>query len=377
MVTTHNLGFPRIGRKRELKFALEKYWKKTISEKTLLEATASLRSQHWQDQKMLDWIPVGDFSLYDQVLDTSFMLGNIPGRISALPGDELDHYFRVARGRAATDDSAGTCVNAGEMTKWFDTNYHYIVPEFDQHTRFSLHSDSLLQQINNAQEQGIHAKPVILGPVTYLWLGKCKDDSDKLDLLDDLISVYAQLFEALEKSGIKWIQIDEPVLVTELDQVWKHALCKTYYQLQATPIDLLLTTYFGQLQDNLQLACELPVSGLHLDAIMAKDEIAKIIDWLPNNKILSLGVINGRNIWKTDLTETLNWLEPIHANLHDRLWLAPSCSLLHVPVDLDSELQLDLEIKSWMAFALQKLNEVAVLAKALNHGRNSVAEILQ
>ncbi|PTN11313.1 5-methyltetrahydropteroyltriglutamate--homocysteine S-methyltransferase [Nitrosomonas aestuarii] len=377
MVTTHNLGFPRIGRKRELKFALEKYWKKTISEKTLLEATASLRSQHWQDQMMLDWIPVGDFSLYDQVLDTSFMLGNIPVRVSELPGGELDHYFRVARGRAATDDSAGTSVSAGEMTKWFDTNYHYIVPEFDQHTRFSLHSDSLLQQINNAQEQAIQAKPVILGPVTYLWLGKCKDDSDKLDLLDDLISMYAQLFEALEKSGIKWVQIDEPVLVTELDEVWKHALRKTYYQLQATPIDLLLTTYFGQLQDNLQLACELPVSGLHLDAVMAKDEIAKIIDWLPNNKILSLGVINGRNIWKTDLTETLNWLEPIHANLQDRLWLAPSCSLLHVPVDLDSEQQLDLEIKSWMAFALQKLNEVSVLAKALNHGRNSVAEILQ
>lgn len=377
MVTTHNLGFPRIGKNRELKFALEKYWKGTISEQALLEVATSLRTQHWQDQSMLDWVPAGDFSLYDHVLDTSFMLGNIPARVSALSGSALDNYFRVARGRSVSDDSACSCVSAGEMTKWFDTNYHYIVPEFEKNTRFSLNSSGLLEQIQQAKQTHQQVKPVILGPVTYLWLGKSKDGVDKLDLLDDLLNVYAQLLHELENAGIQWVQIDEPVLVMELTQEWKHALRRTYYQLQATSINLLLTTYFGQLQDNLQLACELPVNGLHLDAVMAKDEIAKVIDWLPSNKILSLGVINGRNIWKTDLSETLDWLEPIYARLQDRLWLAPSCSLLHVPVDLESEQKLDADIRSWLAFAMQKLNEVAVLAKALDHGRDSVAEILQ
>lgn len=249
------------------------------------------------------------------------------------------------------------------MTKWFDTNYHYIVPEFEKNTRFSLNSSHLLEQIQQARQTHHQVKPVILGPVTYLWLGKSKDGSDKLDLLDDLLNTYAQLLHELENSGIEWVQIDEPILVMELAAEWKHALRKTYYQLQATPVKLLLTTYFGQLQDNLQLACELPVDGLHLDAITAKDEIAKVIDWLPTHKILSLGVINGRNIWKADLSATLDWLEPIAARLQDRFWLAPSCSLLHVPVDLDNKQRLDADIQSWLAFAVQKLNEVEVLAK--------------
>ncbi|MDP3663896.1 MAG: 5-methyltetrahydropteroyltriglutamate--homocysteine S-methyltransferase [Nitrosomonas sp.] len=377
MVTTHSLGFPRIGRKRELKFALEKYWKGEISEQALLEIAIELRAQHWQDQARLDWIPAGDFSLYDHVLDTSFMLGNIPVRVSGLSGSALDNYFRVARGRSVRDDSASSCVHAGEMTKWFDTNYHYIVPEFEKNTRFSLNSSHLLEQIQQVRKTLHQVKPVILGPVTYLWLGKSKDGVDKLDLLDDLLDTYAQLLHELENSGIEWVQIDEPILVMELAAEWKHALRRTYYQLQATPVKLLLTTYFGQLQDNLQLACELPVDGLHLDAITAKDEIAKVIDWLPTHKILSLGVINGRNIWKADLSAILDWLEPIAARLQDRLWLAPSCSLLHVPVDLDNEQRLDTDIQSWLAFAVQKLNEVEVLAKALNHGRESVAEILQ
>ncbi len=377
MVTTHNLGFPRIGRNRELKFALEKYWKGALSEQALLETAAALQAQHWQDQAALDWIPVGDFSLYDHVLDTSFMLGNIPSRASALPGSEIDSYFRVARGRSVSDNAACSCVSAGEMTKWFDTNYHYIVPEFDKNTQFSLHADRLLAQIQQAKQLNDQIKPVILGPVTYLWLGKSKDGSDKLELLDDLLSVYAQLLHALKNDGIQWVQIDEPVLVMELAQEWKHALRKAYYQLQATSPNLLLTTYFGQLQDNLQLACELPVSGLHLDATTAYDEVAKVIDWLPSHKVLSLGVISGRNIWKTDLTKTLDWLEPIHARLQDRLWLAPSCSLLHVPVDLDSEQKLDAEIRSWLAFAVQKLGEIELLASALDHGRDSVVATLR
>lgn len=376
MVTTHNLGFPRIGRNRELKFALEKYWQGTISEQALLKTATDLQVQHWHDQSMLDWIPVGDFSLYDHVLDTSFMLGNIPARVNALSGNAIDSYFRVARGRSVADDAC-SCVNASEMTKWFDTNYHYIVPEFDKNTQFSLDSSRLFEQIQQAKQTHQQVKPVILGPVTYLWLGKSKDDTDKLQLLDGLLNVYAQLLHELEKAGIQWVQIDEPILVMELTEAWKHVLRKAYYQLQATSVNLLLTTYFGQLQDNLQLACELPVNGLHVDAVMAKDEITKIIDWLPSHKILSLGVSNGRNIWKNDLSATLDWLEPIHARLKDRLWLAPSCSLLHVPVDLDSEHKLDAEIQSWLAFAVQKLHEIEVLAKALNHGRDSVAEELR
>ncbi len=374
MVTIHNLGFPRIGKKRELKFALEKYWKKQISKPILEKTAAGLRKQHWEIQSQLDFVPVGDFSFYDQVLDTSFMLGNIPARALQSEGsesDELDSYFRVARGRSANDL---TGVSAGEMTKWFDTNYHYIVPEFEKNTQFSLNAKRLLQQIQEAKQEGIKAKPVIIGPVTYLWLGKSKDGSNKLELLDDLINVYAQLLHELEDSGIEWVQLDEPILVMELSQDWQHALRKAYYQLQASSLNLLLATYFGQLQENLQLVCELPVNGLHLDAINAKDEVAKVIDWLPSHKILSLGIVNGRNIWKTDLTETLNWLKPIYARLQDRLWLAPSCSLLHVPVDLNSEQKLDHEIKSWLAFAVQKLEELDTLAKALNNGNYSVAD---
>ncbi len=382
MVTTHNLGFPRIGKKRELKFALERYWKKEITKSELLDTSFNLRQQHWQDQTPLDLVPVGDFSLYDQVLDMSFMLGNIPARVSNLQGDELDNYFRVARGRSASDESACSCVDAGEMTKWFDTNYHYIVPEFDKNTQFSLDSSRLLQQINEAKNEGLTSKPVIIGPVTYLYLGKEKDQSNKLDLLDDLLKVYAQLFNELEQAGIEWLQIDEPILVTELSSEWQHALRNAYFQLKSGSLKLLLTTYFGKLQENLQLACELPIAGLHLDAINAKEEVIKVIDWLPKHKILSLGIINGRNIWKTDLTATLDWLEPIHQRLQDRLWIAPSCSLLHVPVDLETELedsspqQIDQNVRLWLAFAIQKLDELITISTALNQGRNAVADKL-
>ena len=376
MITTHNLGFPRIGKKRELKFALEKYWKRDIAQHELLDIAASLRQEHWQYQKQLDLLPVGDFSFYDQVLDTSFMLGNVPERVQNISDDTLDNYFRVARGRSSHNESECSCIQAGEMTKWFDTNYHYIVPEFDKNTRFNLDARRLLAQIAEAKQQDHKIKPVIIGPVTYLWLGKAKDETNKLDLLDDLILVYAQLFTELQESGIEWLQIDEPVLVTELSDPWQHALRKAYYALQSTPLKLLLTSYFGELQGNLQLACDLPVDGLHIDAINAKDEVDKVIDWLPSHKILSLGVINGRNIWKTDLTETLSWLTPLYGRLQERLWLAPSCSLLHVPVDLENEQKLDSEIKPWFSFAIQKLEELTLLASALNEGKDTVAKQL-
>ncbi|WP_068635083.1 5-methyltetrahydropteroyltriglutamate--homocysteine S-methyltransferase [Thauera butanivorans] len=377
MALTHNLGFPRIGAKRELKFALESYWKGESSRDELKATGASLSQRHWNDQAGLDLVPVGDFSFYDQILDTSFMLGNLPERVQGFHGDVLDNYFRVARGRSAqsAEEHADCCggVAAGEMTKWFDTNYHYIVPEFTTATEFRLDASRLLEQLAEARAQGVRTKPVIVGPVTYLAIGKAKDDSDRLALLPRLLPVYAELLETLAAQGIEWVQIDEPILVTELDADWQHAFTTAYHQLKSCRVKLLLATYFGQLAENLYLAANLPVAGLHVDAINGRDDVLPLIGLLPSHKVLSLGVINGRNIWKTDLTAVLDWLEPIAERLGERLWLAPSCSLLHVPVDLASEQKLDPELKSWLAFALQKLDELKVLATALREGRAAVA----
>lgn len=372
MALTHNLGFPRIGAKRELKFALESYWKGQSTRDELQEVAAKLRHLNWQQQAKLDFVPVGDFSFYDHVLDMSFMLGNLPARVQGFHGDVLDNYFRVARGRSAqsTEEHAHCCggVTAGEMTKWFDTNYHYIVPEFNQDTLFSLDASRLLAQIAEAKAQDITVKPVLIGPVTYLSIGKSKDDSDKLSLLDRLLPVYVQLLEMLAAEGVQWVQIDEPILVTELDKPWSDAFMKAYTALNTGKIKLLLATYFGQLKNNLSVVAKLPVQGVHLDAINAKSEIDPLIAALPIDTVVSIGVINGRNIWKTDLNAVLEWLIPLHNTLADRLWIAPSCSLLHVPVDLDSEKNLDTEIKSWLSFAKQKLDELHLLSRALNEG---------
>ena len=375
MVTTHNLGFPRIGARRELKFAQEAFWKGRISEEDLQITGADLRRRHWQNQRPLDRVPVGDFSFYDQILDMSVTLGNLPERVNDTKGSELDRYFRVARGRSG-QESACCGVQAGEMTKWFDTNYHYIVPEFHQNTRFRLNGNRLIDQIDEARAQGVTPKPVIIGPVTYLWLGKAKDDSDRLLLLESLLPVYSELLELLADRGVEWVQVDEPALVTDLDADWRHAFSLAYHHLKTSTPKLLVTTYFGELRENLQLACELPVAGLHLDAISAPQEVPRVVDWLPPHKQLSLGVINGRNIWRSDLEKTLDWLEPVYEKLGNRLWLAPSCSLIHVPVDLTSEDKLDPEIRSWLAFAVQKLDELKTLATALSNGRAAVREQL-
>jgi len=380
MAITHNLGFPRIGAKRELKFALESYWKGLSSRDTLKAQGAQLRQHHWQDQSGLDFVPVGDFSFYDQVLDMSFTLGNLPERVRGFQGDTLDNYFRVARGRSAqTAEGHAQCcggVAAGEMTKWFDTNYHYIVPEFTADTQFKLDASRLLAQLAEARALGVKAKPVIVGPVTYLAIGKAKDDSDRLALLPRLLPIYGELLDMLAAQGVEWVQIDEPILVTELNAEWQHAFNIAYHHLKSSRIKLLLATYFGELLENRYLAANLPVAGLHVDAINGFDDIQPLLNLMPSFKVLSLGVINGRNIWKTDLNETLAWLEPLATQLGDRLWIAPSCSLLHVPVDLDSEQKLDGEIKSWLAFAKQKLEELAVVATALNQGRDAVKDEL-
>ena len=376
MVATHNLGFPRIGAKRELKFALESYWKGESSRDELKALGAQLRQRHWENQAQLDLVPVGDFAFYDQVLDMSFTLGNLPERVRSFHGDTLDNYFRVARGRSSksVEDHSACCggVAAGEMTKWFDTNYHYIVPEFSATTTFKLDASRLLEQLAQARAEGVKAKPVIIGPITYLAIGKSKDDSSKLALLPNLLVAYAELLATLAAEGVEWVQIDEPTLVTELSAEWQQAYITAYETLATGQVKLLLATYFGQLLENLPLACSLPVQGLHLDAINGRAEVEAAVAQLPQDRVLSLGVINGRNIWKTDLSAVLDWLEPLAKHLGDRLWIAPSCSLLHVPVDLDNEQKLDTEVRGWLAFALQKLDELKLLATALNEGRDAV-----
>jgi len=380
MVKTHNLGFPRIGGKRELKFALESYWQGSTNKEELLAKASEIRGENWQHQTSLDYVPLGDFSLYDHILDTSFLFGNLPVRLSNIDGkgfadDDLDNYFRVARGRSLNSENDKS-IHAGEMTKWFDTNYHYIVPEVTSDTHFHLKPSRLLSQIEDAKRQNVNFKPVIVGPLTYLYLSKEKDDSNKLDLLERLLPEYHKLFQELKAAGSEWIQIDEPILVTEIDSQWRSAFENTYAQFSECPVKLLLTTYFGDLQENLSLAINLPTAGIHIDAINCETPLSDIVDKLPKEKVLSLGVLNGRNIWKQNLEEILTILEPIANKIPGRLWIAPSCSLLHVPIDLDIEDGFDSEIKSWLSFALQKVKDISTLAKALNHGRDSVANQL-
>ncbi|QNT79244.1 5-methyltetrahydropteroyltriglutamate--homocysteine S-methyltransferase [Entomobacter blattae] len=372
MVTTHSLGFPRIGLKRELKFALEAYWKGQLSQSALEEMGILLRQSNWSLQNGMAYIPCGDFSYYDHVLDMSLLLGNIPQRIVQKGGSDLDKYFLLARGKTAEKNGQTQESIAGEMTKWFDTNYHYIVPEFTKDSSFHLNPSRLLDQIEEAKVRGISAKPVIIGPVTYLWLGKSWDHSDKLIHLESLLKVYEELFALLAEKGLEWVQVDEPALVTQLSSEWQEAYERAYQFLQNSPLKIMITTYFGALRDNLTLACRLPVQGLHVDALNARHEIDSLIQNLSEEKVLSLGVVNGRNIWKDNLTETLEWLEPIYAKLQKRLWIAPSCSLLHVPLDIAFETAMDPEIVTWLAFAVQKIEEVAILAQALKKGRKAV-----
>ena len=368
MAKVHNLGFPRVGSMRELKFAQEGYWSGKSTKEELLKLASEIRKINWDHQKSLDLVAVGDFSLYDQVLDMSFTLGNIPQRARNYSGDVLDNYFRVARGRSVDPKQA---ISAAEMTKWFDTNYHYMVPEFEVSTTFKLDASRIIDQITEAKNLGLKPKPVIIGPVTYLAIGKEKDNSNKLDLLPKLLDTYFELLEVLVAQNIEWVQIDEPILVTELSDELKKAFEISYAKLNNPKLKILLATYFGSLQDNLETISKLPIAGLHIDAVNGGAEVDAVISKM-SGKVISLGVVNGRNIWKSDLNAILDWVEPIANKLGDNLWIAPSCSLLHVPVDLSSEKKLDSEISSWLAFAIEKIKEIEVITTAINSGRAKV-----
>jgi 5-methyltetrahydropteroyltriglutamate--homocysteine methyltransferase len=378
MVHTHILGFPRIGEGRELKKALEAYWKGSLSREGLMAAGESIRARNWEFEAGLDFATVGDFSFYDQVLDMSFALGALPARFRHYAGNELDNYFRVARGRSAPGtEEGGDGLAAAEMTKWFDTNYHYLVPEFDSTTRFAPNPTALACQLAEARSMGLRPKPVLIGPLTFLACGKSKDGTARLDLLPGLVSAYQGLLNALADSGAEWVQMDEPLLCGELAPDWAEAYRRAYDSFNGSKAKLLMTTYFGSVAGNLELIRSLPVEGLHIDAVAGKDALAPLLrDW-PQDRVLSLGAISGRNVWRTNLVATLEWLEPAAKALGDRLWLAPSSSLLHVPVDLKGEDRMDPEIRSWLAFARQKVEELGILASALNQGRDSVREELR
>ena len=375
MALAHNLGFPRIGADRELKKVLEAYWKGDIDQTALNAVGRELRAKHWQLQKDagIDLVPVGDFAWYDQVLTHSLMFGAIPERFSSTLDDEgrptLDTLFAMARGASQSccsgEHSQGQY--AQELTKWFDTNYHYLVPELSLDQRFELSWNELFEETAEALALGHQAKPVIIGPLTYLWLGKAKgDEFNKLDLLENLLPVYGEILTRLAEQGVEWVQIDEPILSLDLPQEWKNAFERAYHILQYSPLKKLVATYFSGLEDNLGLAVSLPVEGLHVDLVRAPDQLNAILDRLPTYKVLSLGLVNGRNVWRCDLENALAQLQQAEERFGDNLWVAGSCSLLHSPVDLDRETKLDAELKSWLAFAKQKCGEIAVLRDALN-----------
>tara|TARA_B100000745_G_scaffold126917_1_gene82710 strand:- start:11764 stop:14073 length:2310 start_codon:yes stop_codon:yes gene_type:complete len=375
-VSVASLGFPRIGPRRELKFALEKFWAGTISQDELEEAAQGLRTATWARQKALgvDWLPSNDFSLYDHVLDTSVMLGAIPARYDLASGQPagLETYFAMARGATggATCGHAHGSVTAGEMTKWFDTNYHFIVPEIEPETRLQLGHIKPLQDYLEAKAQGFETRPVILGPVTWLSLAK-EYGSDPFDLLEEVLALYATVLARLDEAGAEWVQIDEPILVTDLTDRQRRALTRAYAKLGRAGPKIMLATYFGGLENNLSLAASLPVAGQHIDLARAPEQLDAVVKAVPQNRLLSLGVVDGRNIWRADLAALLDRLEPLAAQRD--LVLAPSCSLLHVPVDLQLESKLDDELKQWLAFAVQKIEELDLLRRALANGRKSVA----
>ena len=389
-VTVATLGFPRIGPRRELKTALESYWSGKTDQAALLAAAADLRSKAWARQRDLGAgiIPSNDFSLYDHVLDTTAMVGAIPPIYGWTGGEVgLETYFAMARGaqgEVAHESCAhghahgGEGVPAAEMTKWFDTNYHYLVPEFTADQAFQLASTKAVQEYREAKALGIETRPVLLGPVSYLLLGKTRGaDFEPLSLLPRLLPVYAETLRLLAEAGASWVQLDEPCLVLDLSDTARAAFGDAYTALAsgtASP-KIMLTTYFGSLADNLSTALALPVHGLHVDLVRAPEQLDAIIAGARADLVLSLGVIDGRNIWAADLNAILDRIEPVVASGREVV-VAPSCSLLHTPIDLNRETDLDPEVRSWLSFAVQKVAELVVLARALNEGRESVRAAL-
>ena len=391
-IAVATLGTPRIGPRRELKLALESFWSGATDEKALRATAAALRAANWARQKKLGVtiLPSNDFSLYDQVLDTSVMVGAIPDIYGWKGGEvSLSTYFAMARG-AQGEGHAESCGHAHhgsahgapalEMTKWFDTNYHYMVPELRSDQTFALASRKPIEEYEEARALGYQTRPVLIGPVTFLKLAKSAEAGfDPLSLLDRLLPVYIEVLRELAARGAEWVQLDEPCLVLDLDVATRDALRRAYAAFaDALPaLKIMLASYFGGLGDNLNTAMSLPISGLHIDLVRAPNQLDDVLKKAPKGLVLSLGVIDGRNIWRANLPDILDRLEPVAAKRGaDQIQIAPSCSLLHVPIDLEQETDLDPELKAWLAFSVQKMDELATLGAALARGRDAVKDAL-
>ncbi|NRD75115.1 5-methyltetrahydropteroyltriglutamate--homocysteine S-methyltransferase [Shewanella sp. VB17] len=375
-----SLGFPRIGRQRELKFAQERYWRGESTQAELIEVAKELRSTHWkwQAEAGVNLLPVGDFAYYDQVLTLSATLNCIPERhrderetLSGTIG--LDTLFRVARGRAPT----GKDSSAAEMTKYFNTNYHYIVPELTENQEFNIAYEQIFNEVSEAQTLGYQAKPVLLGPVTYLYLAKgVGSDFNKLSLLPQLLIAYKQILQRFSDQGVEWVQLDEPVLALELDSEWQEAISFSYKALQTVEVKVLLASYYGTIAHHQSLVSALPVAGIHLDLVTAPEQLPLFAANLKADQILSLGLINGRNVWAADIDLIGERIAATVNDLRGRIWLAPSCSLLHTPVDLDVETKLAPDLKQQLAFAKQKLTELAQLQTLLSSPNDIKSEVI-
>ncbi|MGE8533945.1 MAG: 5-methyltetrahydropteroyltriglutamate--homocysteine S-methyltransferase [Chryseobacterium sp.] len=373
---THILGYPRIGSKRELKKACEQYWSGKILLEELLNTGRNICNQNWNIQKEagIDLIPCNDFSYYDQVLDMSLVVGAIPTRYHEVVlkknNSELDLYFAMARGY----QKEGLDITAMEMTKWFDTNYHYIVPEFYKNQQFKLSSDKIFNEFAGAKQAGINAKPVIIGLVSYLLLGKEKEEGfDKLDLAGNLLSVYTEILTKLQEQGAEWIQFDEPFLALDLTEKAKETYHFIYTEIRKRfpKLKFIIATYFDGLKDNGSLAVSLPVNTLHIDLVRNPEQLDDILNVIPESLGLSLGVVDGRNIWKNDYEKSLSFIQKAVEKLgSERVLIAPSSSLLHSPCDLDFETTLNPEIKNWLAFAKQKVAEVVTLKELASGTEN-------
>ena len=380
MATSTNLGFPRIGANRELKWAVEAYWAGKIDRRELLRRAAEIRRRNWTLQRDagVEAVPSNDFSLYDHVLDTSVMVGAIPERYEDPDGTiGLDTYFAMARGRTASPDRPG--VSAMEMTKWFDTNYHYIVPEINKGQIFVVRSEKPVDEFREAKALGIHTRPALLGPVTYLLLSKSADPAfDPLSLLEGLVDVYETILRQLAAAGADWVQMDEPALGLTLDNRQRSAFGRAYARLVAASptLKILAAVYFSDLRENTKAALALPTQGLHVDLVRGRSDMENLLPKLRQDMTLSLGLVDGRNVWKTDLAAAVATARKATSALgSDRVLIAPSCSLIHSPVDLDAETGMDDEMKSWMAFAKQKAREVAVITAAVNGDLAASAEL--
>jgi len=373
---TQNLGYPRIGSQRELKKICENYWADKTGYKNVLQVGKNIRHENWKLQKEagIDVIPSNDFSFYDHVLDHSLTFGAIPKRYNEVilkkGNSELDLYFAMARGY----QKEGLDVVAMEMTKWFDTNYHYIVPEFYKDQPFKLFSTKIIDEFYEAKQLGIITKPVLIGPVSYLLLGKEKEAGfEKIDLIKNLLPVYIEILARLDALDVEYIQFDEPFLTLDLTEKDKKAYEYAYKEIRkAFPkLKIVLATYFEGLGNNLALTTSLPVNVLHIDLVRAEDQLNEVLDSLKDGIILSLGLVDGRNIWKNDFKKSVSIInQVIEKRGQDKVWIAPSCSLIHSPVDLDNETNeqnLSAEIKQWLAYAKQKIAEVATLKKLITN----------